>query len=112
MPGGSPTGRAAKRLTEVTGQEASTIHRLLEAGIDPATRDMFFARDEENPLKCDAVIVDEMSMVDVELLHSLLLAIPQGKRLILLGDPTSCPLWGRDSPSAICSAVGCCPRFG
>ena len=61
----APTGRAAKRLTEVTGEEASTIHRLLEAGIDPNTGNMFFARDEDNPLKCDAVIVDEMSMVDV-----------------------------------------------
>ncbi|HCI64760.1 MAG TPA: ATP-dependent RecD-like DNA helicase, partial [Clostridiales bacterium] len=59
----APTGRAAKRLTEVTGEDASTIHRLLEAGIDPATGKMFFARDAENPLKCDAVIVDEMSMV-------------------------------------------------
>ena len=94
----APTGRAAKRLTEVTGVEASTIHRLLEAGIDPATGDMFFARDEENPLKCDAVIVDEMSMVDVELLHSLLLAIPQGKRLILVGDPDQLPPVGPGFP--------------
>ena len=94
----APTGRAAKRLTEVTGQEASTIHRLLEAGIDPGSGDMFFARDEANPLKCDAVIVDEMSMVDVELLHSLLLAIPQGKRLILVGDPDQLPPVGPGFP--------------
>lgn len=94
----APTGRAAKRLTEVTGQEASTIHRLLEAGIDPASGEMFFARDEENPLKCDAVIVDEMSMVDVQLLHSLLLAIPQGKRLILVGDPDQLPPVGPGFP--------------
>ena len=94
----APTGRAAKRLSEVTGEDASTIHRLLEAGIDPATGKMFFARDEENPLKCDAVIVDEMSMVDVQLLHSLLQAIPQGKRLILVGDPDQLPPVGPGFP--------------
>ena len=94
----APTGRAAKRLSEVTGEDASTIHRLLEAGIDPATGKMFFARDEENPLKCDAVVVDEMSMVDVQLLHSLLRAIPQGKRLILVGDPDQLPPVGPGFP--------------
>ena len=94
----APTGRAAKRLSEVTGEDASTIHRLLEAGIDPATGKMFFARDEENPLKCDAVVVDEMSMVDVQLLHSLLRAIPQGKRLILVGDPDQLPPVGPSFP--------------
>ena len=94
----APTGRAAKRLSEVTGEDASTIHRLLEAGIDPATGKMFVARDEENPLKCDAVIVDEMSMVDVQLLHSLLQAIPQGKRLILVGDPDQLPPVGPGFP--------------
>ncbi len=94
----APTGRAAKRLTEVTGQEASTIHRLLEAGIDPATGQMFFAKDENSPLKADAVIVDEMSMVDIQLLHSLLRAIPQGKRLILVGDPDQLPPVGPGFP--------------
>ena len=94
----APTGRAAKRLTEVTGEDASTIHRLLEAGIDPATGKMFFARDGENPLKCDAVIVDEMSMVDVSLLYSLLQAIPTGKRLILVGDPDQLPPVGPGFP--------------
>ncbi len=94
----APTGRAAKRLSEVTGEDASTIHRLLEAGIDPATGKMFFARDEENPLKCDAVIVDEMSMVDIQLLHCLLRAIPQGKRLILVGDPDQLPPVGPGFP--------------
>ena len=94
----APTGRAAKRLSEVTGEDASTIHRLLEAGIDPATGKMFFARDEENPLKCDAVIVDEMSMVDIQLLHCLLQAIPQGKRLILVGDPDQLPPVGPGFP--------------
>lgn len=94
----APTGRAAKRLTEVTGEDASTIHRLLEAGIDPATGKMFFARDAEKPLKCDAVIVDEMSMVDVSLLYSLLQAIPTGKRLILVGDPDQLPPVGPGFP--------------
>ena len=83
----APTGRAAKRLTEVTGQDASTIHRLLGAGIDPHTGELFFSKNEEDPLKADAVIVDEMSMVDILLLHSLLRAIPQRARLILVGDP-------------------------
>ena len=94
----APTGRAAKRLTEVTGREASTIHRLLEAGIDPNTGLMYFAKDEGNPLKADAVIVDEMSMVDIELLHSLLKAIPQGRRLVLVGDPDQLPPVGPGFP--------------
>ena len=94
----APTGRAAKRLTEVTGDEASTIHRLLEATIDPNTGKMFFVRDEDSPLKCDAVIVDEMSMVDVQLLHSLLKAVPAGKRLILVGDPDQLPPVGPGFP--------------
>ena len=98
----APTGRAAKRLTEVTGEEASTIHRLLEAGIDPHTGKMFFARDEENPLKVDAVIVDEMSMVDIQLLGSLLRAIPGGKRLILVGDPDQLPPVGPGFPFSDC----------
>ena len=94
----APTGRAAKRMTEVTGHEASTIHRLLGAGIDPHTGQLFFAHDEENPLKADAVIVDEMSMVDVQLLGSLLLAIPQRTRLILVGDPDQLPPVGPGFP--------------
>ena len=94
----APTGRAAKRLTEVTGEEASTIHRLLESTIDPTTGDMVFLRDESNPLKTDVVIVDEMSMVDVLLLHSLLRAIPAGKRLIFVGDPDQLPPVGPGFP--------------
>ena len=94
----APTGRAAKRLTEVTGEDASTIHRLLEAGMDQSTGQMVFARDEDNPLKADAVIIDEMSMVDVQLLHSLLQAIPRGKRLILVGDPDQLPPVGPGFP--------------
>ena len=98
----APTGRAAKRLTEVTGEEACTIHRLLEAGIDPHTGKMFFAKDEENPLKADVIIVDEMSMVDIQLLHSLLQAIPVGKRLILVGDPDQLPPVGPGYPFCDC----------
>jgi len=94
----APTGRAAKRLTEVTGEEASTIHRLLEAGIDQSTGQMVFARDEDNPLKADVVIIDEMSMVDIQLLHSLLQAVPVGKRLILVGDPDQLPPVGPGFP--------------
>ena len=94
----APTGRAAKRLTEVTGEEASTIHRLLEAGIDQNTGLMFFAKDESNPLKADAIIIDEMSMVDVQLLHSLLQAIPANKRIILVGDPDQLPPVGPGFP--------------
>ena len=98
----APTGRAAKRLTEVTGQDASTIHRLLEAGIDQNTGLMFFAKDENNPLKADVIIVDEMSMVDIQLLHSLLQAIPRGKRLILVGDPDQLPPVGPGYPFSDC----------
>lgn len=94
----APTGRAAKRLTEVTGEDACTIHRLLESTIDPATGDMVFLRDESNPLKADAIIVDEMSMVDVLLLHSLLKAIQPGKRIILVGDPDQLPPVGPGFP--------------
>ena len=105
----APTGRAAKRLTEVTGEDASTIHRLLEAGIDQNTGKMVFVRDEDNPLKADAVIVDEMSMVDIQLLHSLLRAIPQGKRLILVGDPDQLPPVGPGAPFADCLRSGMLP---
>ena len=105
----APTGRAAKRLTEVTGEEASTIHRLLEASIDQNTGKMFFLRDEDTPLKADAVIVDEMSMVDIQLLHSLLQAVPQGKRLILVGDPDQLPPVGPGSPFADCLRSGMLP---
>ena len=98
----APTGRAAKRLTEVTGEDASTIHRLLEAGIDPNTGRMVFARDESNPLKTDAIIIDEMSMVDVQLLHSLLQAVPPRKRLILVGDPDQLPPVGPGFPFGDC----------
>ncbi len=94
----APTGRAAKRLTEVTGREAATIHRLLGAGIDPHTGKLFFSRDESDPLKADAIIVDEMSMVDIQLLDALLQAVPPRARLIFVGDPDQLPPVGPGFP--------------
>ncbi len=107
----APTGRAAKRLTEVTGRDASTIHRLLETDIDPATGKMFFLRDESNPLKADAIVVDEMSMVDIELLSCLLRAIPAGKRLILVGDPDQLPPVGPGFPLLNMLRSDCLPAI-
>ncbi|MCI8619434.1 MAG: ATP-dependent RecD-like DNA helicase [Oscillospiraceae bacterium] len=94
----APTGRAAKRLSEVTGEPASTIHRLLEANIEPTTGNMVFFHDEDAPLRCDAVIVDEASMVDVLLMSSLLRAVPERARLILVGDPDQLPPVGPGFP--------------
>ena len=94
----APTGRAAKRMTEVTGHDASTIHRLLEAELDPHTGQLSFSRNESNPLKAHAVIVDEMSMVDIQLLYSLLQAIADRTRLILVGDPDQLPPVGPGFP--------------
>ena len=86
----APTGRAAKRLTETTGMEAKTIHRLLE--INPATGR--FNKDESHPLACDLLVVDETSMVDVLLMHSLLRALPSHAGLILVGDVDQLPSVG------------------
>ena len=94
----APTGRAAKRMTEVTGRDASTIHRLLEAGIEPGSGELVFIRNESNPLKAKAVIVDEFSMVDIQLLYALLQAIPQTCRLILVGDRDQLPPVGPGFP--------------
>lgn len=81
----APTGRAAKRMSEVTGKEAKTIHRLLEVDWAQEGRSSF-ARNEKNPLECDALVVDELSMVDVLLFESLLRALRLGCRLIMVGD--------------------------
>jgi exodeoxyribonuclease V alpha subunit len=86
----APTGRAAKRLTETTGIEAKTIHRLLE--IDPATGR--FQRNEENPIECDLLIVDETSMVDVLLMYALFRALPKNSAMILVGDVDQLPSVG------------------
>lgn len=97
----APTGRAAKRMTESTGWPAQTIHRLLEisGGVEENAqnqeeRGMHFTRNADNPLECDAIIVDEMSMVDSYIFHALLQAIPYGTRLILVGDVNQLPSVG------------------
>lgn len=100
----APTGRAAKRMTEATGWEARTIHRMLELvpagapGGDNSGRQgmagMRFDRNEENPLDADVIIIDEMSMVDISLMHSLLRAVNVGTRLILVGDVDQLPSVG------------------
>ena len=86
----APTGRAAKRLSELTGMEARTIHRLLEAGF-AAGGHTAFARNLTNPLECDAVILDEVSMVDITLMQALIEALPYGARLVLVGDADQLP---------------------
>ena len=94
----APTGRAAKRMTEATGWEAQTIHRMLELTGAPEGGNMSsamrFERNEENPLEADVVIIDEMSMVDMFLMHALLKAIVVGTRLILVGDINQLPSVG------------------
>ena len=103
----APTGRAAKRMTEATGYEAKTIHRLLELTGAPTVDQknngnsgenrlagMHFERNEENPLDADVIIIDEMSMVDISLIHSLLKAVNVGTRLILVGDVNQLPSVG------------------
>ena len=86
----APTGRAAKRMSEATGEEAKTIHRLLEYGGDSGA----FARSEDYPLECDCLIVDEMSMVDVTLMRGLMRAVLPGTRVILVGDADQLPSVG------------------
>ena len=94
----APTGRAAKRMTEATGYEAQTIHRLLElSGMPEEEREghaVQFERNAQNPLEADVIIIDEMSMVDIFLMHSLLLAVTAGTRLILVGDENQLPSVG------------------
>ena len=91
----APTGRAAKRMSEATGGEAQTIHRLLEIErLDEESRRQSFNRDEENPLEGDVIIIDEMFMVDVKLMNSLLNAIMVGQRIVLLGDADQLPSVG------------------
>ncbi len=92
----APTGRAAKRMTEATGFEARTIHRLLElnGGLAEDGRKASFGRREDNPLEADVVIIDEMSMVDIHLFQALLKAIAPGTRLILVGDVNQLPSVG------------------
>ena len=92
----APTGRAAKRMSETTGFEARTVHRMLELN-GGAEGSGGFERDESNPLEADVIIVDEMSMVDISLMYSLLKAISVGTRLILVGDVNQLPSVGPGS---------------
>lgn len=95
----APTGRAAKRMTEATGCEAQTIHRMLElsGGPENSSGRAMFARNEENPLEADVIIIDEMSMVDIHLMQALLKAVIPGTRLILVGDVNQLPSVGPGS---------------
>lgn len=93
----APTGRAAKRIKESTGYRGYTIHRLLEASIDEKKDEVIFRRNEENPLEVDAVIVDEASMIDVELMSRLLEACMDGTKLVLVGDVDQLPPVGPGS---------------
>ena len=86
----APTGRAAKRMSEATGHEAKTIHRLLEYSIQKGG----FQKDDKTPLKCDLLVVDEASMIDTILMHHLLKAIPPRATLILVGDVNQLPSVG------------------
>ena len=95
----APTGRAAKRMTEATGYEAQTIHRLLEVNVNPEETDSAggFMRNRQNPLEADVIIIDEMSMVDLPLMHALLSAVVPGTRLVLVGDVDQLPSVGPGS---------------
>ncbi|MDY3797385.1 MAG: helix-hairpin-helix domain-containing protein, partial [Agathobacter sp.] len=87
----APTGRAAKRMSETTGFEARTIHRMLELNGGMDGHSAGFERNDKNPLETDVIIIDEMSMVDISLMYSLLKAVPAGTRLILVGDVNQLP---------------------
>ena len=105
----APTGRAAKRMTEATGHEAQTIHRMLELSgiLSDEISNASFERNESNPLETDVVIIDEMSMVDIFLMNSLLKAIADGTRLILVGDANQLPSVGPGNVLKDIIASGC-----
>ena len=98
----APTGRAAKRMTELTGVEAATIHRMLGAKLSEDSLDLVFTKNAEDPLRCDALIIDECSMVDIRLMHALLEALPASARLMLVGDAAQLPAVG---PGDVFSAI-------
>lgn len=114
----APTGRAAKRMTEATGYEAKTIHRLLElnGSMEEDKRGASFERNENNPLEADVIIIDEMSMVDIHLFQALLKAVAPGTRLIMVGDVNQLPSVGpgqvlRDLIESGCFAVTCLKKI-
>ncbi len=104
----APTGRAAKRISEVTGKDAKTIHRLLEVEFGEGDR-LQFARNEKSPLRCDAVIIDEMSMIDTLLFDSLLRAMPLKAKLIMVGDSDQLPSVGAGNILKDLIDSGCIP---
>lgn len=106
----APTGRAAKRMTEATGYEAQTIHRLLEVNVNPEEEDSIggFLRNGQNPLEADVIIIDEMSMVDLPLMHALLSAVVPGTRLVLVGDVDQLPSVG---PGSVLKDIIASQRF-
>ncbi|MBR5406620.1 MAG: ATP-dependent RecD-like DNA helicase [Lachnospiraceae bacterium] len=106
----APTGRAAKRMTEATGCEASTIQRMLHLNVsDNRDTGYYYEFDETNPLEADVVIIDEMSMVDLPLFNALLKAVPVGARLILVGDINQLPSVGPGAVLKDVIASGCLP---
>lgn len=107
----APTGRAAKRMQEATGNDARTIHRLLEFTYDDETHEGQFRRNEENPLDADVVIVDEMSMVDAYLFRSLLRGVEPGTRLVLIGDADQLPSVGPGNVLSDLITSQCLPTF-
>lgn len=90
----APTGRAAKKMSETTGREAKTIHRMLEMGVSEDDTEEVFSKGEETPLECDVVIIDEASMIDIILMNTLLKAIALGTRIIIVGDVDQLPSVG------------------
>ncbi len=98
----APTGRAAKRMAELAGAEASTIHRMLGAKLAEQSMNLVFTRNRDNPLPCDALILDECSMIDIRLMFAVLEALPRKARLILVGDAAQLPAVG---PGDVFSAV-------
>ena len=106
----APTGRAAKRMPDATGYEAQTIHRLLEVNVNPEEEDSIggFLRNRQNPLEADVIIIDEMSMVDLPLMHALLSAVVPGTRLVLVGDVDQLPSVG---PGSVLKDIIASQRF-
>lgn len=107
----APTGRAAKRMTEATGYEAQTIHRLLEVNVNPDDKEVAggFSKNSQNPLEVDVIIIDEMSMVDLPLMNALLRAVIPGTRLVLVGDVDQLPSVGPGSVLRDIIASRCFP---
>ena len=105
----APTGRAAKRLGELCGSEGTTIHRLLETQFDPISGELIFAHNQDEPLRYDAVIVDETSMVDLPLMSALLGALRGDCRLVLVGDPDQLPSVGPGNLLSDLLRSGCIP---